>query len=218
MVRAVCFDLDGTLFDDRQYVRAGLREAARVVEAETGVAVEEELLDAYFRREIQEETFDHVLAEKDLPVELVPDLVDAYHDHDADLDPYPEVRAVLDRLDDRYDLGLLTGGTNGRTKLDRLGLAEYFDAVVVAPARDLTKRETESFRILLDSLGVEASETVYVGDRPSVDFPIPNDLGMTTVRVAVGRYAEVPPETPGETPDVTVEDLQDLPEVISAIR
>ncbi|WP_157971733.1 HAD family hydrolase [Halorussus litoreus] len=210
MVTAVGFDLDGTLFDDRQYVRAGLKAAARALESRTGVDAREDLLKAYFRRDIREGTFDHVLDARDLSPDLVPELVAAYHDHDDDLVAYPETVPVLESLDD-YRLGLLTGGTNGGEKLERLAIASYFDAVVVTADGDATKRDPEPFRELCDALDVEPSEMAYVGDRPELDFARPNDLGMYTVRVMKGQYADVAPESDPEEPDATIDSLAALP-------
>lgn len=217
MVTAVGFDLDGTLFDDRQYVRAGLAAAARVLESRTDVDAREDLLEAYFQRGIREGTFDHVLDARDLSPDLVPELVDAYHDHDDDLVAYPETVPVLETLDDDYRLGLLTGGTNGREKLERLGVASYFDAVVVTAGGDATKRDPEPFRELCDALGVEPSEMAYVGDRPELDFARPNELGMRTIRVRKGQYADATPETDREKPDVTIDNLTDLPDLLASL-
>lgn len=217
MVEAVCFDLDGTLFDDRQYVEAGLRAAARVVEAETGEDVTRDLFEAFFGDEVREQTFDHVLGRRGLPTDLVAELVEAYHDHDAALDPYPEAVEVLDRLRREYRLGLLTGGTNGHDKIDRLGLKTYFDAIVVAPACGLTKREPEVFVRLLEELDVAGSEAVYVGDRPRLDVPQPNRLGMHTVWVRTGLHGG-PPESERERPDRTVESLDRLPDVLETLE
>jgi putative hydrolase of the HAD superfamily len=217
MVRAVGFDLDGTLFDDRQYVRMGLDAAARELESRTGVDARDEFHEAYIERGICERTFDHVLDEHGLPAELVDDLVRAYHAHEGDLSPYDETGPVLEALADEYRLGLLTGGTNGREKLDRLGIASHFDAVVVAAGADVTKRDSESFVELLDALDVRPSETAYVGDRPEIDFVHPNDLGVVTVRIALGRFADVPAANENEEPDVTIESLDELPELLAEL-
>jgi putative hydrolase of the HAD superfamily len=218
MVTAVGFDLDGTLFDDRQYVRAGLVEAARVLESRTGVDAREDLLDAYFQRGVWERTFDHVLDSRDLSADLVPDLVEAYHDHDADLVPYPETVPLLEALADDYRLGLVTGGTNGREKLSRLGIASYFEAVVVTAGGDATKHDPEPFRELCDDLGVDPPETAYVGDRPELDFARPNELGMHTVRVMVGRYADATPASHREEADVTIDSLEELPDLLASLE
>lgn len=213
MTTAVCFDLDGTLFDDRQYVRGGLRHAGDVLADWTGLELTDALLDAYFERGITESTFDTVLREHGQPTELVTALVAAYHDNDATLSPFPETVPTLETLVDEYRLGVVTGGTNGREKLDRLGLEEYFETVFVSPVYGSSKREPEIFEATLDTLSVKPTEAIYVGDRPSLDFPQPNRLGMTTVRVKTGRYAEAD-ATENATPDYVVDSLDDLPPIV----
>lgn len=216
MVSVVCFDLDGTLYDDRQYVRAGFEEAARLLEAETGERLYDEFVAAFFDRGVRERTFDAVLESRGLSTDRVPELVAAYHGHAAELEPYPDARAALDELGARYDLAVLTGGRNARSKLDRLGLDRYFDAVVVTAGESVTKRDAEPFRDVLASLSADPADAVYVGDRPDLDFPRPNDLGMDTVRVRRGTFADAPADGPAE-PDATVETLAALPDAIAAL-
>ena len=213
MTTAVCFDLDGTLFDDRQYVRGGLRHAGDVLTDRIGLDLTDALLDAYFERDITESTFDTVLRENGQPTELVPELVAAYHDNNAALSPFPETVPTLETLVDEYRLGVITGGTNGRDKLDRLGLEEYFETVFVSPAYGSSKREPEIFEAALDTLGVRPTETIYVGDRPPLDFPQPNRLGMTTVHVRTSRYADTDP-TENAVPDHVINSLGDLPPIV----
>ena len=222
MVEAVCFDLDGTLFDDRQYVEAGLRAAARALaDAAEGdfeaASAEADLFEAYFEEGVRERTFDHVLDRRGLSTDLVPALVEAYHGHEASLDPYPEAVALLEDLSADYRLGLLTGGTNGREKVERLGLGSYFDAVVVAPDREFTKWDAEAFEALVDELGVSPAKTVYVGDRPELDFPHPNDLGMTTIRIRTGFHSDETPAGEREQPDATVESLSGVRAVLAEL-
>ena len=216
MVRAVCFDLDGTLFDDEQYVRAGLREAARALEAETGRDLHEEFVAAYFDDGVREGTFDHVLEAEGLSTEHVPMLVTAYHDSDEPLTPYPESRPVLERLATEHDLGLLTGGRNGRSKLERLSLAGYFDAVVVTADMGASKRTAEPFRRLLEELDADPEEAVYVGDRPPLDIVQPNRLGIYTVLVTTG-FRTADPTSAAESPDATIDRLDELPDTVAAL-
>jgi len=216
MLRAVGFDLDGTLFDDRQYVRAGLERAAKELESVAGVDLSEEFREAYFDRGIREGTFDVVLEEHDVPQRFVPTLVEAYHDNDADLTPYPGADRILDDLAESYALGLVTGGHNGTDKLDRLGLSEYFDAVVVTSDAEYSKHEPDPYLRVLRSLDVSPEETVYVGDRPELDFRQPNRLGMYTVRVQTGQYAAQ--DTTDDTrPNAVVPALEDLPVLLEEL-
>lgn len=213
MIEAVYFDLDDTLFDDRQYVRAGLRRAGEELEARTGVDLTDELLEAYFELGIQERTFDAVLAEHDLPPELVSTLVDAYHGNEADLEPFPGAVETIESLARRYELGVITGGRNGQAKLRRLGLDDHFDPVIVTAEHGTSKRTPQPFEAALEALNLAADEAAYVGDRPSLDFPHPNRLGMWTVRVRTGRYAHLT-ACGDERPDVTVDALPAVPDAI----
>lgn len=210
-VEAVCFDLDDTLFDFTQYVRAGLSAAADHVEERAGETLHEELHALYFEEGVTEGTFD-VLAERHgVDEALIPELVEAYHDTTGELTPYERAEHVLSALEPAYRLGLVTDGRNGRGKLERLGLSDYFEAVCVAPEHDATKLEELPFLHVLDALDVEPERTVYVGDNPRTDFPATNALGMTTVRLRQGRFVDrEPAEDAAEVPDVTVDRLDEL--------
>jgi len=206
-VRAVCFDLDGTLFDDRQYARAGLERGAAELERRTGVDLTAELLEAYFGRGIRAATFDVVLSEAGLPADHVPALVTAYHDGDGTRVPYPDAEATLAALGADYDIGVITGGTNGREKLSRLGLDAYVDERIVTAGRDESKRDAAPFTEMATRLGVPHESVVYVGDRPALDFPQPNRLGMATVRLRRGHYATAT-ASGDAVPDIEVDSLR----------
>ena len=213
-IEAVCFDLDDTLFDFTEYVRAGLLRAADHVEERTGLRLHDELVALYFEEGVTSGTFDRLVARHVLPPSIVPDLVEAYHDNDGWITPYPGARAVLDELGARYRLGLLTDGRNGREKLARLGLADRFDAVVVAHGRDFSKPDPEAFERVLDHLGVEPAATVYVGDHPYLDVYGAKRLGMRTVRLRRGRYAGEPSH-PAADPDLELRDLDGLLDLLA---
>ena len=214
MPQAVCFDLDGTLFDDRQYVRAGLESAGEAVVKLAGVDLSAAFEAAYFERDIRTETFDVVLEEHDLPTSYVPELVEAYHNNSAPLTPYLGTEAALSTLADEYALGLITGGRNGAEKLERLGLDDYFDCVLVTSGRPYSKHDPDPFERVHDTLGVPFEASVYVGDRPALDFAQPNRLGMRTVRVTTGQYDDVDATGMAE-PDVTIQSVNDLPKLFS---
>lgn len=217
MVRSVLFDLDGTLYDDRQYVRAGLLNAAETLEDKTGCDLAADLLEAYFQKGIHERTFDVVLAQNGLSCDHIPRLVEAYHAHDKPLVPFPDTVPVLTELTATHKLGLVTGGTNGREKLCRLGITSHFDDILVTADTNTTKREVDPFVSILSELDMRPSKSVYVGDRPCLDFVHPNRLGMGTIRVLSGQYAERSADGEAQ-PDVVIDNLSDLPDVLVDLR
>jgi len=215
-VRAVCFDLDGTLFDDRQYARAGLERGAAELERRSGVDLTAELLSAYFDRGIRAATFDVVLSEAGLPADHVPALVTAYHDGDGALVPYPDAEATLAALSADYGIGVLTGGTGGHEKLTRLGLDTHVDECLVTAERDDSKRDADPFVELAARLGAAHESVVYVGDRPELDFPQPNRLGMTTIRLRRGHYATVA-ASGDAVPDIDVDTLRGVRDAVARL-
>jgi putative hydrolase of the HAD superfamily len=209
--RAVCFDLDDTLYDYREYAAAGLRAAADLLESRTGERVHDELHRLYFDEGVTENTFDVLLERRGLPEALLDDLVAAYHGATEPLTPYPATQSVLSSLGSDNRLGLITDGRRGRAKLRRLGVHDHFDTVVVTPTLCRSKRDAEVFERALSDLAVPPTAAVYVGDDPRVDFRRPNELGMTTVRLRRGRYVDLDPDGEASAPDHEIDDLADLP-------
>jgi putative hydrolase of the HAD superfamily len=211
---AIGFDLDDTLFAYHDYARAGLAAAADHLEAVTGRSYHQELWSIYFEEGVTTGTFDHLVETADISQELVADCIERFHAADEPLEPYPDAEPTLEALGRSHRLGLLTDGRNGRAKLERLGLAEYFDAVVVTPELDRSKRELVAFRRLLEGLDVSAESAAYVGDDPRVDFEHPNTLGMTTVRLRRGRYDDLEPPQDSARPDHEIESLHAVQEIL----
>ena len=213
---AVCFDLDDTLYPYADYAWTGLRAAGDHLADLTGRQFTDELHELYFEDGVTTGTFDRIVERyDDLSASVVDDLVEAYHGATVPLEPYEATEPVLRQLREEYRLGLITDGRNGYAKLERLGLEEYFDTVVVTPDFEISKRYREPFDRALEALEVEPSRTVYVGDDPRVDFTVPNRLGMGTVRLRRGRYTDLDPEEPA-TPDVEIDSLDRLPAVLES--
>jgi len=215
----VCFDLDDTLYPYADYARTGLSVAAERVanrlDGRSGSEVAEELHDLYFDEDVTAGTFDRLVQRHDLPAELVDDLVEAYHGASDPLAPYDETVPTLRGLaDDGYRLGLVTDGRNGDAKLRRLGIGDYFEAVVVTPEHGCSKHGREPFDKVLSELSAEPERTVYVGDDPRVDFAVPNHLGMGTVRLRRGRYVDLAPPDDAAAPDAEIDALSELPDLL----
>lgn len=220
-LNTVCFDLDDTLYTYREYAKAGLSEAAALLERHERTAdrspsngYEAVLFHLYFTERITAGTFDVLVDRYDLPAELVEDLVEAYHSASSPMRPYPETHSVLGALESEYRLGVVTDGRNGHEKLQRLGIRDYFDAVVVTPLIDRSKHERVVFDQILSALDTSPAASAYVGDDPRVDFRVPNALGMTTVRLERGRYRDLEPASRAAAADYRVEHLEALPRVL----
>lgn len=93
---------------------------------------------------------------------------------------------VLRALHGRYKLGLVSNLAIPRCALrllDKYGLKEFFDVVLVSGAINKRKPSPEIFERALKALGVNNSEAVFVGDMPGLDVKGAKNVGMKAVLI-----------------------------------
>ena len=101
---------------------------------------------------------------------------------------------MLQRLA-RTDLvrGVITAGLQVKQadKLLRLGLYKFFTptAIFISDQIGISKPNPKLYQRACEEVGVDPSETIYVGDHPTHDIDPANALGMTTVHVRRGKHA-----------------------------
>jgi putative hydrolase of the HAD superfamily len=89
-------------------------------------------------------------------------------------------------------------------------LVETFPVRVISGIEGIEKPDERIYRLALERAGVEAGESVYVGDNPEFDVDPPIALGMFAVLVdRRGRF----PDHPG----TRITDLRQLPDVLEAV-
>ncbi len=202
-LRAVCFDLDDTLFDHRGAARTGVRRFL----GDLGVDVDEAVLAEWFRAEDEqyerwrtgEIDFAEAAAgtaphrppaprrraagdEAGLDA-LFDDYLAAYRDAWC---VFPDVAPLLRSLRERgYRIGLLTNGSEAQQldKLARTGLDEAFDAVCVSERIGVQKPDPRAFTLLAERLGVDPQACVFVGDDPEKDVQGARRAAMHAVLV-----------------------------------
>ena len=82
----------------------------------------------------------------------------------------------------RYRTGLLSNAWSDlRDLLHRLGIADAFDAMVISAEEHLMKPDPAIYRLMLERLGVEPDEAVFVDDRLE-NVHAAHALGMRTVQ------------------------------------
>jgi len=99
-------------------------------------------------------------------------------------------------------------------KVEVLGIRGDFESVHIVPLIDGPDK-TAVFATLLEASGSAPEEVWVVGDRPPGEVKCGNALGLYTVRIRRGEFARLDPADPSEEPDVTIEDLRELPTLLS---
>jgi len=223
MLRAIVFDLDDTLYPERQYALSGFAAVADWAEGPLGIPREQGYaeLEAYFNDGVRGDTFNRWLKAHDLePDRWIPDMVKAYRDHTPSLEPYPETRDVLKTLADEYRLGLITQGhkPGQQRKLKALDLTEAFEAVVIMGEEDRTdwKPSKVPFQRLLAEMDLQGDQAAYIGDNPLKDFVGARQLGMLTiwVRRPEGEHVDDLPPGPEYLAKIELLDLNGLSDAL----
>ena len=187
--RLVAFDLDDTLFPERDYVRSGLAAAAEWVWRAYGRPDFAETAWALFLAGVRDRLFDAAFGRLGLPVDAaaIAALVDVYRHHRPVIAVYPDVERMLRALPARTRLAIISDGPlpSQQRKVRALRLEDRFDPVLLTDrwGRTFWKPHERAFREMERLTGACGGACAYVGDNPRKDFVAPRALGWRTIRV-----------------------------------
>ena len=218
-LQMVVFDMDDTLYPEREFVLGGFRAAADSLDRITGrVTGAYDVFVEVMERQGVGKVFDEGLPR--LGVEPGPDLIEAlvtaFREHRPALRPHAGVRELLRDLRARgVRLGLVTDGPLAvqQAKWAALGLQDLFEVVVFADAiagKASWKPTPAPYDEVERLSGLSGGALGYVGDRPWKDFPIPDQRGWRTARVRFdcAFHRDSPDIAPGRPEARTVTELR----------
>ncbi|QPG04955.1 HAD family hydrolase [Salinimonas marina] len=190
------FDLDDTLYDERQYVESGFRAVARFAEQKWGLNQDEswQSMLAILDKEGRGAVFNRWLAPFALDTKTnIKRCLSAYRTHQPDLSMPAAHLELLHRLP--KPLYLVTDGNKvvQHNKVKALGIEALFKRVFITHRFGVqhAKPSTHCFELIKQAEGCEWQDMVYIGDNPAKDFVNLNKLGMQTVRVLTGVHRKV---------------------------
>ena len=232
-LKAITFDLWGTLLNIRNYAEIRLPEIKRVLFSCGFNLTDEAIYEAYmsgFRHSskvISSEGLRHVetveIVEKVLESvgcdsKIAREELVAIYEHAALLEP-PSLKEgayeALSYVNDHYKVGLVsvTGVTPGRVIreiLEAYGVLEYFDVLTFSDEVKVVKPHTGIFQSCLRDMGVEAAQAVHVGDSFKGDVVGAIDTGMQVIWVRDREQVQVP----GYIPYAVISSLLELSNVL----
>ncbi|MBQ3366837.1 MAG: ATP-grasp domain-containing protein [Acidaminococcaceae bacterium] len=178
-IKGVIFDLDDTLYSEKEYVKSGFRAVSNYL----GGGYEEQLWKFF---EEEKPAIDELL--KEIGRESEKETVLAlYRSHKPSIHLYNGVVNLLNELHNkRIKVGIITDGRpeGQRNKIDTLGLDGLVDDIIITDELggvQFRKPCDIAFRIIQTRWKLPASQMVYVGDNLIKDFQAPQQLGMKSV-------------------------------------
>lgn len=225
-IKAVIFDLDDTLYDcTGLLVEASRRRAAKAM-VEAGLPLKEE--DAYqLQKTVSEKygpsslVFNEIAKMYGLGHSLVECALRAYNSDEVfNIQPFPDVVPALKQLRlEKYKLFLVTTGVHHRQerKLELLGLAPYFDEVVIND-QEVGLLFEDCFRALLEKYDLLPQEAAVVGDRIGVELRVAKTMGMFAIQMLHGRFKVESPLRTTERPDYKIKKIYQLSTILELIN
>lgn len=216
----VVFDIDDTLYLERDYVRSGIRAAGAWVRSELGRDDFAERAWLVFEAGVRGRIFDEALSAcgvRPTP-ELVSELVAVYRSHHPDIQMLDDAERCLERLRSRVNLAVVTDGPidSQRAKAVALGVHTWSQLTVFTSelGDGMSKPHCRAFEMVEEATGCHGEECAYLADNPAKDFLGPRSLGWSTVRVRRPQslHSAVP-----SGPDVDL-DIPDLTRVPAELR
>lgn len=178
-IKGVIFDLDDTLYSEKEYVKSGFKAVSDYLSGEY-----EERLWEYFKS--GKAAISELLKEIGREDEEQ-NALQIYRSHKPHINLYGEAEELFKILKAKgIKIGIITDGRpeGQRNKIEALGLD--VDDIIITDELGGTQFRKPcdiAFRIMQTRWRINRSETVYVGDNPAKDFQALKQLGMKSVWV-----------------------------------
>lgn len=176
-IEAVVFDLDDTLYSEKEYVRSGFKKISEYFKMPE---LEDELWRTF---KCGGKPIDEVFEARGM-IDLKEEALRVYRFQKPDIHLYDGVAEMLVRLHDSCKVGILTDGRpeGQRAKIEALNLT--VDEIIITDELggiEYRKPNPKAFILMQKRLGTQFEKMVYVGDNSAKDFQVPRALGMKCI-------------------------------------
>ena len=183
----IAFDLDDTLYKERDYVFSAYREITRYY----GDIVPDDVKEKFFSFAKPYEAFDFLAAA--VPGTDVEKMKEIYRSGNV---PLADTECALETLtslkDSGFRVAIITDGFSARQrkKIQSLKLDAVTDCIIISEETGCDKHSPVPFRLLQETFP-DASRFCYVGDNPEKDFYHPNIMGWNTAMIFDGKKQNI---------------------------
>ncbi len=224
---AVVFDLDDTLYPERQFAESGFRAVAQAFQDQLGPPADAlarmlVLFDSPNRARVFNALLEP-LNQSDAD-KLVPAMIYVYRHHAPSITLHPDADRAITRLQGQYKIGLITDGFTHvqHRKIDALCLRGRLDEIIVTDdlgGSEFRKPHPRAYEEMARRLNVPHAQCTYVADNLSKDFIAPNALGWQTVFIRRPAALYVASQAaPDGRPEHVIDSLDELSSIVNRRR
>ncbi|WP_347551908.1 HAD family hydrolase [Pseudalkalibacillus hwajinpoensis] len=189
MIKAILYDLDGTLLNREASVESFIHDQFKRKFSERRDLEEAHYCERFIDLDNngytwKDKVYEQLVEEFALDIsskDLLDDYIKNFQSHCIS---FKGMREMLEGFQEKgYALGLIS---NGRTEFQlnnirSLGIEKLFDVLLISEQEGIKKPDPVIFDRALERLNISAHEAVYVGDHPENDISGAKGAGLRTI-------------------------------------
>ncbi|MDE6317735.1 MAG: HAD family hydrolase [Muribaculaceae bacterium] len=226
----VAFDLDDTIYKERDFVMSGYRAVAKEVAAENPAFNYDEMVELMVNAPVNAfDSLEEYILNRSIQQSIIckigiPEMVKIYRTHFPDIAAGEATEVLTDLVSKGYRPAIITDGRKitQTNKIRALGLDKIIPSenISISEVIGAEKFMPQPFERMM-KLNPDIGQFVYAGDNPMKDFVWPNRLGWTTIQIIddghnIHSQAIVLPSD-DYAPQYQIYTLSDLPNLLSEI-
>ena len=222
----IIFDLDDTLYNERDFVLGGFQAVANCLAPKIKVNSDEifnksiQLLDNLGRGKIFNDLLSYYNHQEDISK-----LVNIYRNSSTPLTLYKDSEFFISKLcTSNHKLGIITDGLNTVqwNKIKLLELEDRFHTIIVTDdyGKKYWKPSPFPYNKMCNEFNLPPAQCVYIGDNANKDFISANKMGMRTVRIKreFGDHKNFIHENSEYNAEYTISTFYELSDILKEMR
>jgi putative hydrolase of the HAD superfamily len=220
MLKAVLFDLDGTLLDRdksiEQFIAAQYDRLDRELSHISKID--------YANRFVELDCHGHVWKDKVYQALVAEFRIDEIgwqellHDYETQFQfhcvPFPFLVEMLNKLKEQgYLLGIISNGRGEfqMRAISGLGIQDYFDIILISETEGIRKPQPDIFHRAVEKLGISSEDSFFVGNNPEADILGAKSAKMYTIWKRNSHWLEP------ESADAIIDELSEIPLLLDSL-
>jgi putative hydrolase of the HAD superfamily len=220
MLKAVLFDLDGTLLDRdksiEQFIAAQYDRLDRELSHISKID--------YANRFVELDCHGHVWKDKVYQALVAEFRIDEIgwqellYDYETQFQfhcvPFPFLVEMLNKLKEQgYLLGIISNGRGEfqMRAISGLGIQDYFDVILISETEGIRKPQPDIFHRAVEKLGISSEDSFFVGDNPEADILGAKSAKMYTIWKRNSHWLEP------ESADAIIDELSEIPLLLDSL-